>query len=167
MPRQSIEDRFMSHVKVNNATGCWEWTACINPTGGYGQTRDAAQRKVYAHRLSYELFVGEIPHGLSIDHLCRVRRCVNPKHLEAVPLKVNILRGDSFSAKRAKQTHCKRGHLLAGHNIKPNKNNRQCRTCFNEWRAAKYRNNEVYRESVKAFTREWRAKALRESTKTA
>ena len=73
--------------------------------GGY-----ARWGNVYAHRAAYELFVGPIPSGYEIDHLCRVRDCVNPDHLEAVTRRENLLRGDTFAATHAAKTECPRGH---------------------------------------------------------
>lgn len=93
-----------------------------------------------AHRLTYEALVGEIPEGLELDHLCRIRRCVNPAHLEPVTHRVNILRGDTFAARKKAQTHCVNGHELAGHNAyhTPTRpNTRQCRTCGNKASAAR------------------------------
>lgn len=76
---------------------------------------------------------GEIEAGLEIDHLCRNRRCVNPRHLEAVPHRENVLRGQSPVAVHAVQTHCVNGHPLDAANtyIKPN-GHRDCRTCIRE-----------------------------------
>ncbi len=89
-----------------------------------------ASSKVYAHRWAFEQFKGPIADGLQIDHLCRVRHCVNPDHLEAVSQRANILRGEATSAQRARQTHCKRGHRfdLANTYIRP-AGHRNCRAC--------------------------------------
>jgi hypothetical protein len=75
--------------------GCWLWTATIDGTNGYARFAPHG-RMIGAHRWSYETFVGAIPDGLVIDHLCRVRHCVNPLHLEAVTNAENIRRGSGF-----------------------------------------------------------------------
>ena len=86
-----IIERFSRHYRVEPGTGCWLWTSGLWG-GGYGAFF-LRGKKVQAHRFSYEHHVGPIPEGLDVDHLCRVRHCVNPKHLEPVTRKVNINRG--------------------------------------------------------------------------
>ena len=92
------EARFWA--KVEKTDGCWLWTGCLQ-SEGYGQVR-LWGRALYTHRVSYELANGPIPVGLHIDHLCRVRRCLNPAHLEAVTHAENV--------RRAMASHCKLGH---------------------------------------------------------
>ena len=88
--RVPIEIRLMEGIELSG-DGCWLWTKSID-YGGYGRI---GQRGVNAraHRVSYEHFVGPIPDGLSLDHLCRNRRCVNPDHLEPVTGSENTRRG--------------------------------------------------------------------------
>lgn len=89
-------------------------------TNGYGKAY-ANGRTWQAHRLSYELFVGPIPLGLQLDHLCRITNCINPEHLEPVTPAEN--------KRRAMKVHCKRGHKLSGNNISTNNGTRQCLKC--------------------------------------
>lgn len=87
-------------------------------------------KDVLVHRKVYELLVGPIPDGMTIDHLCRNRKCCNPDHLEVVTMRENVLRGTGPTAEKYRQTHCIRGHLLSGDNlyITP-QGRRECREC--------------------------------------
>src|SRR5262245_2817351 len=109
---------------VNTPLGvgeCWEWTG-FRIWNGYGrfwksQRNNVRGKWILAHRVSYELVIGKIPKNMVLDHLCRNRLCVNPYHLEVTTFRDNILRGNGLAAMQAKQTHCKRGHLLEGDNL--------------------------------------------------
>jgi hypothetical protein len=120
--RFPAEDRFWSQIVV--VESCWTWTAGQN-SAGYGIMEDKAHRYL-AHRWAYERFRGPIPAGLTIDHLCRNRLCVNPEHMEAVTNRENILRGEGITATAARATACKLGHPLDG--MRRN-GARYCRTC--------------------------------------
>lgn len=131
----TLDTRFFD--KVDASASCWLWKASING-GGYGQFRlDGKLRK--AHRVAWEMLVGPIPEGRHLDHLCRVRNCVNPDHLEPVTQAENIRRGNVGKHNPVK-THCPQGHEYAGDNTyrKP-PGYRECRTCNRErqrrWRA--------------------------------
>lgn len=106
-------------AKVDKTETCWLWTAGLN-RHGYGQFKLNGRTRT-AHRLAYEWLVGEIPEGLHLDHLCRVRHCVNPDHLEPVTCRVNLLRGETLQARNAAKTHCPQGHpydrLRAGRRV--------------------------------------------------
>lgn len=123
-------DRFEAKFIPEPNSGCWLWTAAT--TGhGYGLIH-AGGRLQYAHRISYEMHNGPIPPGLDIDHLCRVRCCVNPDHLEPVTRKENINRGivaDVHRARHALTTHCPRGHQYDAENTYFNGTSRCCRAC--------------------------------------
>lgn len=139
---RSAKDRLLDRVAAGYG-GCWIFTGHVGRTG-YGWLKDDRQKTQTVHRIAYEAFVGPVPAGLHLDHLCRVRRCVNPYHLEAVAQRVNSLRGESFSAINARKTHCAQGHEFSPENTyyKPNGDKpptRQCRRCMAEWQAAYYR----------------------------
>lgn len=129
-----------------DASGCWLWTRGVNQAGyGYHSvpTGHQGSRTIGAHRYVYEALVGPIPDGLVLDHLCRVRHCVNPAHLEPVTNAENIRRGETglalANAKRA-LTHCKRGHEFTPENT--------------QWRQGRWR---VCRTCARARNRSWRA----------
>lgn len=124
-------ERFWS--KVSKGDGCWLWTGYKNP-GGYGTfTRRFLfnRNERLAHRISYILARGQaIPSELTLDHLCRVRECVNPAHLEVVTLRENILRGMAPGAQQARQVVCRKGHPFDTENTyRDPKGHRVCRAC--------------------------------------
>lgn len=106
--------------------GCWPWQGLKRHVLGYGGFR--INGRVYqASRVSHELYVGPIPEGYHVDHLCRNPPCVNPAHLEAVSCRENVLRGVGTAARNARKTHCIHGHPLTGGNLRVN--NRGHRVC--------------------------------------
>lgn len=113
--------------RVEFTPTCWLWRGSVGPNGyGYFGTR---RDHHLAHRWAYTFCVGPIVAGLSLDHLCRVRHCVNPSHLEPVTQHENCLRGA-----KSQQTHCKRGHPLSCDNVRietprGRAPRRQCRAC--------------------------------------
>jgi hypothetical protein len=108
-------------------SGCWIWSGILYSTG-YGCLWIEGKSKL-AHRVFYESLVEKIPTGLQLDHLCRVRCCVNPAHLEAVTGKENRRRGISPVGVNYRKTHCLRGHELSGHNIVIYNGMRHCKQC--------------------------------------
>ena len=104
--------------------GCWLYTGSCSPAG-YGRIYDNGRDHV--HRVTFRHFRGSIPEGLQIDHLCRVRHCANPWHMEPVTPAENVLRGEGITAKQARQTHCKRGHSLEDAYVY--RGMRHCRIC--------------------------------------
>lgn len=105
---------------------CWIWTGATS-NGGYGQIQIAGiTSPVATHRLAYEIWVGPIPEGLHIDHLCRVRSCLRPEHLEAVTQAENNRRSFEFRL----QGRCGRGHP---HPL----GSPQCKPCIREARHAR------------------------------
>lgn len=150
-----LPDKIESRLRRGAPGECWEWTGFISPTG-YGKLTYRPLGQQQAHRIVYSILVGQIPGGLTLDHLCRNRACVNPEHLEPVTLGVNTLRGEAPSAKNARKTHCPKGHELSGENIyKSRGKGRQCRTCT---KAAAQRKRDEHPEIVAVEKREWLAK---------
>lgn len=122
--------RFWAKVMPEPNSGCWLWLGSISGEGYGSLAVNAGQKQ--AHRWSYEHFVGPIPDGLQIDHLCRVRCCVNPSHLEAVTQRENGLRGFGAAALNARKTKCANGHDFTPENTIWRKGGgRACRTCQN------------------------------------
>lgn len=145
-----LPPRFWDKVAPCPMSGCWLWTAYIDPRG-YGRIRmvtNKGKASRPAHRVAYEALVGSIPEGLGLDHLCRTRCCVNPAHLEPVTNAENTRRGEA-GINNAVKTHCPRGHAYEGDNLFFLANqfrggkSRACRACKNE-------RNAEYRARVKA-----------------
>jgi hypothetical protein len=156
MPRRKrlTPETMMAAVKVND-DGCWIYQKSLN-NRGYGP-----------HRTYYERLKGPIPADLTLDHYrlnvgprkapCS-RACVNPDHLEPVPLKVNILRSDSVSAKHARRTHCPNGHEFAGDNLTvcSRDGSRECRRCNADWQKHhRDSRTDEERRANRAYMREW------------
>lgn len=143
---ESLIDRIMAKVIVDHH-GCWLYggnrtSGGSGPCGdGYGHIATGEKRHGkyiadYVHRIMYRMFSGAIPGGYEIDHLCRVRPCVNPDHLEAVTRRENLIRGNTFAARLSSQILCKRGHSLAP--VKNIPNRRYCPTCHRQRARARY-----------------------------
>jgi HNH endonuclease len=128
------EQRFWSFVNKNGLASaarpelgaCWLWTG--GTTDGYG-IFSLDGRSDHAHRVAYRWLVGEPAPGLELDHLCRVRCCVRPDHLEAVTHGVNVRRGVSPWAANAAKTHCDNGHEFTKANTRMYRGRRICREC--------------------------------------
>jgi hypothetical protein len=149
---------------------CWEWRAAHFKQTGYAlfsiKSPDGKWRPTVAHRIAYELFIGEIPPGLVIDHLCRNRGCVNPWHMEPVTRAINNLRGliAAGIVPRDHQTgaavqlihwsvpdwdgHCRNGHPITPESTSTRSDGRrECRTCVQARdRARNPRRKEHYRK---------------------
>lgn len=117
--------------RVDKTDGCWNWTGAKTDRG-YGTVAAWDGRKTaYIHRAFYEEFVGPIPDGLVVDHLCDNRICCNPAHLAVTTARANIERSPRFAGN---WTHCSNGHEWTAENtyIRPDTGHRQCRACGRE-----------------------------------
>lgn len=124
-----VADRIKQSIRIDE-NGCWVWQLHCMPTEGYGLIAVDGRPRL-AHRVSYETFVGPIPDGLQLDHLCRNRPCVNPDHLEPVTCQENIRRSPiHISRVRASKTHCPQNHEYTDENTYVDRRGRRsCRTC--------------------------------------
>lgn len=130
--------RFVQKIEYS-PSGCWLWSGALS-RAGYGllqvPIRRGQRRKAPAHRWAYERKHGLVPDGLVLDHLCRIRSCVNPEHLEVVTHRINVLRGVGTGAKNARKYTCPKGHALVAGNLVPAQvklGARSCKTCRKEY----------------------------------
>jgi len=166
MPRRTAAERFAEKINksgpwslIKGVPGqCWIWTGVLNEHG-YGRFRDDTGRRIMTHRWAWEQANGPVPDGLVCDHLCRVRACANPDHIEPVTSRVNTLRGETIAAANAAKTACVNGHEYTAETtiVRPN-GSRQCRTCHRAnsraRNAERYANDPEYRERERARARE-------------
>lgn len=122
-------------MKKVSTENCWLYAGNID-SRGYGLFI-LDRKRTLVHRIMHENFIGPIADGLEVDHLCRVRACINPDHLEAVTHQENILRGIGPPALNAQKTHCYKGHPFDEentyrHHLKDGRIQRKCRTCGRE-----------------------------------
>lgn len=121
----TVIERIMQ--RVNRTETCWLWTGALDRYG-YGQISVGNHREK-AHRATYKALVGPIPEGLVIDHLCRVRNCVNPAHMEPVTLAENTRRGIPSNSLKSQ---CPQGHPYDAANTYTGAGRRDCRACRRE-----------------------------------
>lgn len=108
--------RMVNATKFDCPNGCWEWQLRLND-GGYGLfSVYGGAGPVLAHRLALHVAGRPVPEDMTVDHLCRNRRCINPDHLDIVTRGVNSLRGDGYYAVNARKSHCAHGHEFTDEN---------------------------------------------------
>jgi len=128
-PAGDLNRRFDQKYRVDPETDCFIWMGRVQNMGY--PCFDPYDKPVLAHRWAYERQFGSIPAGLTLDHLCRTPRCVNPAHLEAVTQRINVLRGRSPAARNKRKTHCIHGHPFSMENtyVRAIRGTRRCRIC--------------------------------------
>src|SRR5581483_1993568 len=177
-------ERFLA--RIVKGPGCWEWNGA-HTAAGYAETWNG-KRPILAHRVSYQHFVGPIPEGLTIDHLCRNRGCVRPDHLEPVSHAENMRRGNTVARMNANKTHCPLGHP---YDTVLKNGGRACRECWRIKNRRRFvpspkvpkshcpqghpydgentyvskRGDRMCRECMRERTREWRARKKAEGSK--
>lgn len=132
-PRMSTEERALSNIDADG--DCWLWQGAIG-VGGYGyfahQQPGRGRINSRAHRYIYELLVRRLTEDEQIDHLCRVRHCVNPDHLEPVSAKENIARSYGVARQLRERRFCSEGHEFNAENTAKDGRGRRCRPCRNQ-----------------------------------
>ncbi|MFF7837586.1 HNH endonuclease signature motif containing protein [Streptomyces ossamyceticus] len=153
-----LPTRFWTKVKVDEV-GCWLWIAALN-RNGYGRFMDSNKITRAAHRVAYEALIAAIPEGLQLDHLCRVRHCVNPMHTEPVTQTENLRRGETITAKAAAAMRCPKDHPYSGDNLYVNpKGHRSCRQCTRDRNARRrVEQSETIRQQNREANRRYRAR---------
>ena len=140
----SPSERFEAKVERITASGCWIWIGALS-IGGYGKFL-LDGRLIYAHRFSFERWRGPIQDQRVLDHICRVRPCVNPWHLRSVSYQTNSIENSlGMSAIHAKKTRC--GICGSDYVWRRDRNARTCPTCnTKKCREYRLRNLERLRE---------------------
>lgn len=133
--RTPVIDRVLRKC-MTDENGCWIFQGYLFK--GYGQvTLSAEEGRALTHHVTYKHFIGPIPEGLELDHLCRVPACCNPWHLEPVTHAENLRRAEPYGLRVAAfkaKTHCRNGHEYTAVNTRINANGRRrCRACSAEW----------------------------------
>lgn len=127
----TAEERLLHYLPNRSEGECWLWNGSTNGRG-YG-VMNIGKVQYRAHRLAYEVWVGPIPDGLTLDHVkawgCTSSLCCNPAHLEPVTAGENSLRGDCPWAEHRRQEKCIRGHEFDLTRVVDGKEYRDCSEC--------------------------------------
>jgi hypothetical protein len=173
MPRVYTQAPMIERVLARvseDADGCWLWNG---KTGhGYGRIGgriDGVIRERPVHHITFEHFVGPIPLGMTLDHIChdpdtceggptcKHRRCANPAHLQVATVRDNVLRSNGISARYSRATHCINGHEFTPENTYVSRRQRQCRACKREqlkrWRREHREHYSAQRSAYRARRR--------------
>lgn len=139
-----LRERIEAKVERIPESGCWIWVGSVK-RNGYGHMKALhSNGTAPAHRVVYEVYRGPIPRGMDLDHLCRVRCCVNPLHLEPVTRHENLRRAGVIERLQARAramaeaTTCTKGHAMTPENtyVYPSGRHRACRICLRAYRKA-------------------------------
>ena len=156
---------FWSRVERASSNECWLWVGPKNRDGyscPYLGRIGKTPHKTFGHRAVWRMLRGEIPDRMTIDHLCLVKHCVNPDHMQIVTNESNVELGAVVQGERS--TECRRGHPRTPENTHYMKNQRTCAVCRRESAQAKY---QIVRDSRLAYQRDWYAKnGRKKSTST-
>lgn len=127
-----LPPKLQRHLHLNDRTQCWEWDNVTRPDG-YGRVWWNGRTQL-AHRAVFEASFGAVPPGLELDHLCRVRHCCNPEHLEPVTHQINTLRGLGVTATNARKERCPKNHPYIAETIAKSgaRQVRQCKVCLRD-----------------------------------
>jgi hypothetical protein len=125
-------DRYFQKIIAPSWFACWMWRS-THDRDGYAKIKVNGEN-AGAYRVAYELAFGPVAKGLELDHLCRVRGCVNPLHVEPVTPLENNRRGMGPTAVNARKTECVHGHPFDAANTRVDRNtgSRVCRACVRD-----------------------------------